>query len=97
MTADLALGSGDVTSLGVGLTIALVVIAVVIVLVVKALVVRILTVVVVVVLGVLVWQQRQHVHDAYNTHACDLHATYFGIHLDAPDDVQRACSTTPSG
>lgn len=94
MTADLALGSGDVTTLGVGLTIVLVVIAVLIVLAVKALVVRVVTIVVVVVLGVLVWQQRQHVQDAYTTHACNLNATYFGIHLDPPSDVRAACSAT---
>ena len=91
MTADLALGSGDVTKLGVGLTVALVVVAVLIVLAVKALVVRVVTVVIVVVLGVLVWQQRQHVEDAYNTSSCDLGATYFGIHLDPPDSVRQAC------
>ena len=97
MSSDLAIGSGDVTGLGIGLTVALVVIAVLIVLVVKALVVRVLTVVVVVVLGVLVWQQRQHVRDADNSHSCDLNATYFGIHLDAPDDVRRACARQGSG
>jgi hypothetical protein len=91
MTADVAIGSGDVTGLGVGLTIALVVVALLVVLVVKALVVRVLTVLVAVVLAVLVWQQRQHVRDAYNTHACDLGATWFGVHLDPPENVRRSC------
>ena len=76
-----------------GLTIALLVIAVVIVLAVKALVVRVATIVIVIVLGVLVWQQRQHVHDAYTSRSCDLHATWFGIHLDPPDGVRQACRT----
>ncbi|WP_375486789.1 hypothetical protein [uncultured Jatrophihabitans sp.] len=97
MGSDLAIGSDDITGLGIGLTVALVVLAVLIVLVVKALVVRVLTVIVVVVLGVLVWQQRQHVRDAYNSHSCDLNATYFGVHLDAPDHVRRACAQRRSG
>ena len=91
MTADVALGSGDVTTLGVGLTAALVVVGLLLVMAVKALVVRVVTVAVVIVLGVVVWQQREHVEDAYSTRNCDLGATYFGIHLDAPDSVRRAC------
>lgn len=90
MNTDVALGSDDLTTLGVGLTIALVIVAVLIVLAVKALVVRVVTVVVVVVLGVVVWQQREHVRDAYNS--CNVDVTYFGIHLDVPAGVRQACA-----
>ncbi len=89
MNTDVALGSGDLTKLGVGLTVALVIVAVLVVLAVKALVVRVVTVVVVVVLGVVVWQQREHVRDAYNS--CNFSATYFGVHLDAPQSGRDAC------
>ena len=48
--------------------------------------------VVVIVLGILVWQQRTSVQDEFDKHKCDLSATFFGIHLDAPDSVKQACA-----
>ena len=49
------------------------------------LIARVIILVVVIVLGVFVWQQRNHVRDDVNTHACNLNATFFGVHVNAPD------------
>jgi hypothetical protein len=38
---------------------------------------------------VLVWQQRTHLKDKFDD--CDLHATFFGVHFDAPDSVIDRC------
>ena len=54
----------------------------------------IIVLVLVVVLAVLVWQQRTHVENSINNHSCHLNATFFGVHLDAPSSVQKACRST---
>jgi Na+/proline symporter len=86
-----ALNAQDITKVGVITIIALVVIGILLSLVVTALIGRLLILVVVIVLAVFVWQQRGHVKDEVNAHKCDLKATFFGIHLDAPNSVIQAC------
>ena len=91
MAAVEALSSSDVTKVGVIVIVALVVIGALLSIVITAIVGRIIVLVVVVALGLLVWQQRGHVQDKINSHKCDLNATFFGIHLDAPDSVVKEC------
>jgi protein-S-isoprenylcysteine O-methyltransferase Ste14 len=91
MTVE-ALSSGDITKVGVIIIVALVLIGLLLSIVITALVGRIIILVVVVVAAIFVWQQRTHVRDQINAHKCDLNATFFGIHLDAPDSVKRACN-----
>jgi protein-S-isoprenylcysteine O-methyltransferase Ste14 len=86
-----ALSVQDVTKVGVIITIALVVIGVLLSIVITALIARVIILLVVAVLAIFVWQQRSHVKDEINAHKCNLHATYFGFHLDAPQSVIRAC------
>jgi 4-hydroxybenzoate polyprenyltransferase len=86
-----AIGSGDITKIGIGIIVALVVIGALLSFVITALIGRIAIIVVVVVLGIFVWQQRTHVEDRINSNKCDLTATFFGIHVDAPDHVKQAC------
>jgi protein-S-isoprenylcysteine O-methyltransferase Ste14 len=91
MAAVEALSSSDVTKVGIIVIVALVVIGALLSIVISAIVGRIIVLVVVVALAVLVWQQRTHIKDQMNAHKCDLNATFFGIHLDAPDSVKTAC------
>ncbi len=86
-----ALNAGDITKVGVAVIIALVVIGALLSLVITALIGRLIILAVVIVAAVFVWQQRGHVQDQINAHKCDLNATFFGIHLDAPDSVKQAC------
>ena len=86
-----ALQSNNITTIGIGVIVGLVVLGFLLSLVLTAVVARIVILVVVVVAGVLVWQQRSHIQDKINKHDCNLSATFFGIHVDAPDDVVRAC------
>ena len=44
----------------------------------------------VVALGFLVWQQRQTVENKLHDNACS-DWTFFGIHVDKPDDVVKRC------
>jgi protein-S-isoprenylcysteine O-methyltransferase Ste14 len=88
-----ALNVQDITKVGVIVIVALLLIGVVLSFVITALIGRLIIAVVVIVLAVLVWQQRTHVKDQMNAHKCDLKATFFGIHLDAPDSVRQACKT----
>lgn len=91
MTTPEALNAQDITKVGVIVIIALVVIGLLLSLVITALIGRIVILVVVVVLAAFVWQQRGHVKDQVNEHKCDLNATFFGVHLDAPDSVRQFC------
>jgi hypothetical protein len=86
-----ALSAGDVTKVGVIVIVALIVIGALLSIVLTALVARLIIVVIVVVLGAFVWQQRSSIQDKINSHKCDLNATFFGIHLDAPQSVKDAC------
>ncbi|MDT4923410.1 MAG: hypothetical protein QOG01_1123 [Pseudonocardiales bacterium] len=86
-----ALSAGDITKVGVIVIVALIVIGALLSIVLTALVARLIIVVIVVVLGAFVWQQRSSIQDKINSHKCDLNATFFGIHLDAPQSVKDAC------
>jgi protein-S-isoprenylcysteine O-methyltransferase Ste14 len=91
MRSTEALNAGDITKIGVIVIVALVVVGILLSIVITALVGRLIIIAVVVVLGIFVWQQRTSVKDAFDKHKCDLNATFFGIHLDAPDSVKQAC------
>lgn len=91
MTAVEALSSENITKIGVVVIAALVLVGALLSIVITKLVGRLVILVVVVALGALVWQQRGHIEDKINKNACDLKATFFGIHLDAPASVKQAC------
>lgn len=91
MATVAALNAADITKVGVIVIVALVVIGALLSIVITAVIGRLVVLAVVIVLGVFVWQQRTHIEDSINTHKCDLNATFFGIHLDAPQAVKNAC------
>jgi protein-S-isoprenylcysteine O-methyltransferase Ste14 len=86
-----ALNAKDITKIGVIIIVALVVIGVLLSIVITAVVGRLIVLAVVVILGIFVWQQRTHVKDEINARTCNLHATFFGFHLDAPPSVLEKC------
>ncbi len=90
MTAPVALQSNNITAVGVGVIIALIVIGAVLSFVITALVGRIVVLAVVVVLGVIVWVQRTDVQNRVND--CHLSASFFGVHVNAPKDVRQHCT-----
>jgi len=90
MTA-VALNSDNITKIGIVIIVALVVIGALLSIVITALVGRLIILVLVVGLAIFVWQQRTHVKDEVNKNKCNLHATFFGFHLDAPQSVVNAC------
>jgi mannitol-specific phosphotransferase system IIBC component len=89
------LDAGDVTKIGVGVIIALVVIGILVGLLITAIIGRIIIAVIVIALAVFVWQQRSSVENKINhdkNHVCNsFNATFFGIHLDAPSSVKKKC------
>ncbi|PZS26572.1 MAG: hypothetical protein DLM58_20495 [Pseudonocardiales bacterium] len=89
MTDVTALDSTQITKIGVGAIIALVVVGFVLSLIITAIIGRIIIAVVVIVLGILVWQQRTVIQDHVNK--CQLDMTFIGIHVNAPDDVKKDC------
>ena len=88
MTAE-ALSTSDVTKIGVGVIIALFVLGALLSLMITAIVGRVIILVVVIALGVVVWQQRNHVKNQIKK--CDLSVSFFGVTLNAPDDVKQQC------
>jgi protein-S-isoprenylcysteine O-methyltransferase Ste14 len=89
MAAVEALNSDDITKVGLIVIVALVVIGALLSIVITALVGRVIILVVVVGLGIFVWQQRTHIKDRFDD--CKLQATFFGIHLDAPQSIKDKC------
>jgi|tagenome__1003787_1003787.scaffolds.fasta_scaffold15918115_1 protein-S-isoprenylcysteine O-methyltransferase Ste14 len=89
MSSVEALNANDITKVGVIVIVALVVVGALLSIVITAIVGRLIILAVVIVAGVFVWQQRTHVKDQIND--CKLSVTFFGVHLDAPDSVKRAC------
>ncbi|GAB2472676.1 hypothetical protein [Jatrophihabitans fulvus] len=87
-----ALGAENVTALGVGVILVIVVIGVLLGVLIAKLIVRLIITLVVVVLAIVVWQQRGHVEDEVKSRACNADTTFFGVHLDPPDDVKQACA-----
>ncbi len=91
MSTVVALGSENITKIGIIVIVALVVIGALLSIVITALIGRLVILVLVVVLAIFVWQQRTHVTDHINKDKCNLHSTFFGIHVSAPDSVKQAC------
>lgn len=92
MTSVTALDSSQITKIGIGVIVGLVVVGLLLSLIITAVLGRIILAVVVVVLGVVVWQQRTAIEDHVSKHKCDLNSTFFGIHVRAPDNVVAACN-----
>jgi protein-S-isoprenylcysteine O-methyltransferase Ste14 len=91
-----ALNANDVTKIGVIVIVALILIGVLLSIVITAVIGRVIVLVLVVVGAVLVWQQRTHIKDEVNKNKCNLSATFFGVHLNAPDSVKQACRSKSS-
>jgi hypothetical protein len=90
MTSVAALDSGQITKIGVGAIIGLVVVGIVLSLIITAIVARIIVLVVVVALGVLVWQQRTVIEDHVKN--CHLDMSFLGVHVDARKGVRQHCA-----
>jgi uncharacterized metal-binding protein len=91
MSSVVAVDSSQITRIGVGAIIALVVIGFVLSLVITAIVGRIIIAVVVIALGVLIWQQRTSIED--HVKKCELNMSFLGVHVDAPKDVHEHCQS----
>lgn len=97
MSSVEALQSTDVTKIGIGVIVGLVVLGALVSLVVTAIVGRLIVLVVVVVLGIFVWQQRgaiqTKVDDFKKGHVatCQFDKTFFGIHVKAPASLIAEC------
>jgi protein-S-isoprenylcysteine O-methyltransferase Ste14 len=93
--STVALQASNLTAIGIGIIIGLLVLGVLISLVITAIVGRIIVAVVVIAAAVLVWQQRtsiQHKFDrAVEQRKCELSASFFGLRIDAPDRLRQAC------
>jgi nitrous oxidase accessory protein NosD len=90
--AALALSSDNITKIGLIIIVAVLVIGLLLSIVITALVARIVIAVLVIGLAVLVWQQRTHLKDKFDN--CDLQATFFGVHFQAPQSVEDKCRNT---
>ena len=84
-----ALQSTDLTKLGIGVIIGLVVIGILLSLIITAIAARIIIAVVVIGLAVLVWQQRTSIKNDINN--CHLSKSFFGITIHAPQSVVNRC------
>jgi hypothetical protein len=78
-----ALNAGNITKIGIGVIIALVVIGVLLGLLITAIVGRIIIAVIVIGLGIWVWQQRTSIQDKLDQHQCPKNQSFFGISIDA--------------
>lgn len=86
-----AISADSITGVSIGVIVVLVVIGLLIGLLIAKLIVRVVVALIVVVLAVVVWQQRGHVRDEFNTRVCNSDATFFGIHLDPSDELRQKC------
>ena len=93
MTSVAALDSSQITKIGIGVIIGLVLVGFVLSLIITAILGRVIIAVVVVALGVLVWQQRTVIED--HVKKCQLDMTFLGVHVNAPKDVTQACLKHP--
>ena len=93
MTSVAALDSSQITKIGIGVIIGLVLVGFVHSLIITAILGRVIIAVVVVALGVLVWQQRTVIED--HVKKCQLDMTFLGVHVNAPKDVTQACLKHP--
>ncbi|MEO9137717.1 MAG: hypothetical protein ABI345_01495 [Jatrophihabitans sp.] len=92
-TIPQAINADNITTIGIGLIIALIVIGFLISLVITAVLGRVIILVLVIVAAAFVWQQRGHIKDEFTKQACGLNSTFFGVHVDPPADVRKACQT----
>jgi len=90
MTSVAAFDSSQITKIGVGVIIGLVVVGFLLSLIITAIVGRIILLVVVVALGGLVWQQRTSIED--HVKKCQLDMSFMGVHVSAPKDVRAQCA-----
>jgi protein-S-isoprenylcysteine O-methyltransferase Ste14 len=88
----MALQADQVTAIGIGVIAVIVVLGFLLSLVFAKIVMKIIVLLVVVGLGLLVWQQRTSVENKIKDKACSGY-TFFGIHFDPPDDIQKNCAT----
>ena len=93
MTTVEALNADNITAIGVGVIVALVVLGAALSFVITAILGRVVIGAVIVVLAIVVWQQRGHVKDSINSRACNLNTTFFGFHVDPPAAVKQACAS----
>lgn len=95
MTNVQAIDSSNITKIGVGVIVVLVVLGILLSLVLTAIVARVIILVVVIGLAVLVWQQRSSIED--HVKKCHLSMTFVGIHVNAPKDVVQKCQQANKG
>jgi uncharacterized membrane protein len=81
-----AINADDITKIGIGTIVVLVIIGLILGALITKLIVRAVIALIVVVLAIVVWQQRGHVRSEYDKKACGVDATYFGVHVDPPGD-----------
>jgi protein-S-isoprenylcysteine O-methyltransferase Ste14 len=92
-----ALQSTDITKIGIGVIVALVVLGALISLVVTAIIGRLIILVVVVALGIFVWAERSSVQSKVDDFkngqvaSCQFDKTFFGIHVKAPASLVAEC------
>ena len=97
MTNVEALQTTDITKIGIGVIVALIVLGVLASLIVTAIVGRLIILVIVVALGIFVWTERtmiqNKVDDFRNGHvaSCNFDKTFFGIHVKAPASLVAEC------
>jgi hypothetical protein len=97
MTSVQSLQTSDITKIGIGVIIALVVIGALLSLVITAIIGRLILLVIVVALAAFVWVQRGTVQDKVddfkNGHvaSCQFDKTFFGIHVKAPSKLVAEC------
>jgi protein-S-isoprenylcysteine O-methyltransferase Ste14 len=84
-----ALQADDVTAIGIGIIVVVVVLGFLLSLVFAKIVAKIVVLLVVVGLGFLVWQQRTSVENKIKDKTCGGY-TFFGLHVDPPDDVANS-------
>lgn len=87
--AAVALSSDNITKIGLIVIVALLAVGLLLSVVITALIARIIIALVVVGLAVFVWQQRTHIKDQFDK--CNFSATFFGVHLDAPQSLENHC------
>ena len=88
-----ALESSDITKIGIGVIVGLIVLGFVLSLIITAIIGRLIIAAVVIIAGATIWQQRSSVLDDLTTKACGLDTTFFGVHVDPPSNVTQYCAT----
>jgi len=86
-----ALDSTDLTKLGIGVILALIVVGFVLSMLITALVARLVIAAIVIGLGAFVWQQRTSIKDDIDNCKINDSYSYFGITVDIPPSVEQHC------